>query len=355
MTGVLASYLRRRVGMQTLALLFVLTALMQVLELMDVTTDILDRKLGAAGMLRYALLRTPSEIVLALPLASLLGAMTALYAMARTQEITAARCAGMSLMRLLLILLPVPILLAGLQLTLTQTLVPKSEAALKSWWDATAPPDDKPDPRWVRTSAGPVTFDGASSDGRQLRNLRVYLREGDELFSQRMTAQSAQWQGDGVWALQGVEDLRVAKEKITRTREPARQWRSNLRPDDVTGLDVVQPHLTGIMLADLIAGERAGSQPLSYYQTVLYRSFTAPLAAFIMLLLALPAAAAMTRHGGGGALLVSLGLGLGYLLIDGVASALGTSGRAPAALAALAAPLLFALIGFLQLRIRDHL
>lgn len=119
MTGVLARYLRRRVGLQTLALLMVLTALMQVLELMDVTTDILDRKLGAAGLLYYAWLRTPSEIVLALPLAALLGAMSSLYAMARTQEITAIRCAGISLKRLLLVLLPVPMLLAVLHFTLT--------------------------------------------------------------------------------------------------------------------------------------------------------------------------------------------------------------------------------------------
>lgn len=354
MTGVLASYLRRRVGMQTLALLFVLTALMQVLELMDVTTDILDRKLGAAGLFHYALLRTPSEIVLALPLASLLGAMSALYAMARTQEITAVRCAGVSLKRVMLILLPVPILLAGLQLTLTQTLVPKSEAALKAWWDATAPPDDKPDPRWVRTSAGPVAFDGASADGRQLLNLRVYQRDAAGQFSQRMTAHTAEWEGRGVWTLRGVEDLGIAEGALRRTSAATRAWKSNLRPDDVTRLDQVQPHLSGIILADLIAGERAGSQPLSYYQTVFFRSFTAPLAAFIMLLLALPAAAAMTRRGGGGALLIALGLGLGFLLVDGIFSALGTSGRVPAAFAALGAPVLFAGIGFLQVQACDR-
>lgn len=354
MTGVLAGYLRRRVGLQTLALLFVLTALMQVLELMDVTTDILDRKLGAAGLFQYALLRTPSEIVLALPLAALLGAMSSLYAMARTQEITAVRCAGVSLKRLLLVLLPVPILLAGFHFMLTQTLVPKSEAALKAWWDATAPADDKPDPRWVRTSGGPVTFDFASANGRQLRNLRVYARDQSGLFAARMTARSAEWEGHGVWRLQGVEDLQAADGPLSRSAETTRAWSSNLRPDDVVRLDLVQPQLSGIILADLIAGERAGSQPLSYYQTVLFRSFTAPLAAFIMLLLALPAAGVMTRRGGGGALLIALGLGLGFLLVDGIFSAMGTSGRVPAVVAALTAPLLFALIGFLQLHFSDR-
>lgn len=353
MTGVLARYLRRRVGVQTLMLLLVLTALMQVLELMDVTTDILDRGLGAAGLFHYALLRTPSELVVALPLASLLGAMSALYAMARTQEITAIRCAGLSLKRLLLVLLPVPMLLGLAQFGLTQTLVPRAETALKTWWDATAPPDDKPDPRWVRTSAGPVGFDGASADGTQLRNVRIYLRDDRGLFSTRVTAHTAAW-SEGEWRLQGVDELRATQAGVVRSNAATRAWPTNLRPDDVTRLDVAQPHLSGIILADLIAGERAGSQPLSYYQTVLFRSFTTPLAAFVMLLLALPAAGVLTRHGGGGALLVALALGLGFLLCDGAMSALGTSGRVPAVAAGLVAPLLFAAIGFLQLHSCDR-
>ena len=49
--------------------------------------------------------------------------------------------------------------------------------------------------------------------------------------------------------------------------------------------------------------------------------------AFIMMLLALPAAIISERGGGGGRLLVALGLGLGFLLVDGILAAFGTSGR----------------------------
>lgn len=349
MSGVLASYLRRRVGMQMLALLVVLTALMQVLELLDVTTDILDRDLGVPGLFKYALLRTPSELMVALPLAVLLGGMSSLYALARNQEIIAMRCAGLSLKRLLLLLLPLPLLLGAGQFALSQTLVPMSETALKSWWDATAPPeDDIPDPRWIHTRDGPVSFDRSSADGRKLQGVRIYLRGADGLLATRVSARSAEWSGLG-WALDGIEELHVADGVASQAVAAARSWPINLRPDDVARLDVIQPHLSSLVLIDLITGVRAGSQPLSYYQTVLFRSFTAPLAVFIMLLLALPSAGAMTRHGGGGSLLVALGLGLGFLLCDGILSALGTSGRVPAAVAALVAPALFALIGLIQL------
>lgn len=353
MSAVLPRYLRRRVGMQTLGLLFVLTALMQVLELLDVTTDILDRGLGLRGLAYYAWLRTPSEIVLALPLAALLGAMSALYGLARSGEITAIRCAGVSLRQVLVQLLPVPLLLALLQFALGETLVPRTETKLKSWWDATAPQEETPEIRWARTEDGPVSFDHTTPDGRELRHVRIYLRGEDGLFATRMTATSAQWSGKS-WQLDGVEELHVADNQVQRSKETSRIWETNLRPDDVLRLDVMQPHLSSMMLIDVIVGERVGAQPRSYYETVLYRTFTAPLGAFVMLLLAMPAARAVTRTGGGGRLLIALGLGLGFMLFDGILSAMGTSGRMPALLAALVAPLLFAAIGFFQLRACDR-
>lgn len=348
MTGVLAAYLRRRVLGQTLALLAVLTALMQVLELLDVTTEILDRELGVAGLLRYALLRTPSELIVALPLAALLGAMAALFAMARSHEITAMRVAGLSLRRLLLLLLPVPLLLGLAQFALSQTLVPYAQDTLKRWWDASAPVDEAQDPRWVRTRAGPLSFAHASHDGTRLTGVRLYLPDAQGQFAQRLSAHGARWDGRE-WVLEQVQVLQLRDAERVRVQYAEQRLSLNLHPDDVLRLDVVQPQLSSIILVDLIVGERAGAQPLSYYQTVLLRSYTAPLGAFIMLLLALPAARASSRSGGGGALLVALVLGLGFLLCDGIAAALGTSGRVPALAAAVAAPLLFALIGYTHL------
>lgn len=347
MTGVLAAYLRRRVGLQTVGVLVFLAGLMQVLELLDVTNDILDRDLGVRGIVYYAWLRTPSELVLSLPLAVLLGAMSSFYAMAKSHEVTAIRAAGVSLKRLLVLLLPVPILLGGSQFLLSQTLVPRSEARLKAWWDASSPPEDTP-PKWVQTSDGPVSFDHATLDGRRLDGVRIYLRGDDGLFAARVTAKHAQWD-DGAWRLDDVHELRVSDGATARTTEASRPWRINLRPDDVVQLDVDQPHLSSMMLVDVIAGERVGAQPRTYYQTVLYRSFTAPVAAFIMLLLAIPPARMLTRGGGGGSLLVALGLGLAYLLVDGLMSAMGTSGRVSPLGAAVAAPALFIAIGAVQL------
>ena len=353
MNGVLARYLQRRVGLQVLGLLIVLTLLMQVLELMDVTTDILDRGLGIAGVGYYALLRTPSELVLALPLSVLLGAMSTFFAMARGLEITAIRCAGVSLKRFVLYLLPLPALLAALQFLLSEHVVPRAETELKRWWDTTAPVESTPTPRWVHTNTGPVSFTGMSPDGRNLRGVRIYLRDADGRLTRRIAARVARWD-DVRWRLDDVQELGLAGGSWVRTDEPALAWQPNLRPDDVQRLDVAEPHLSSMTLVDVIAGERVAGRPLSYYRTLLYRSFTAPLAAFIMLLLAVPPLRALSRGGGGGSLLAALGLGLGFLLCDGLFAALGTSGRLPAALAVAAAPGAFLVFGMLLLQRCDR-
>ncbi len=100
----------------------------------------------------------------------------------------------------------------------------------------------------------------------------------------------------------------------------------------------------------MISGERVSTRPISVIQTVLLQSFTAPFAVFIMMLLAMPAAIVSERGGGGVRVLLALALGLGFVLVDGICSAFGTSGDIPPLMAATAAPLLFAILGAWQLR-----
>jgi len=355
MIGMLPRYFRRRVVVQILALLAVLTALLQMLELLDMTTEVLKREQGLGGLLWYAALRTPAEVVLMLPLAVLLGTMTAMHSMARNLEITIVRCAGISLHRVFAYLLPVALALAVVQFAIAERVLPQAENTLKAWWSASAPSGEASTRLWANTDRGPVAIDGISPDGTKLRGLRLYFRNAAGLVEGRLAAGDAHWDGQ-VWRLDGVSEIRIAEGRLQRVREPTRVWETNLRPDDVLRLDVARPRLSSMMLADVIAGARVGTQPLSYYRTVLYRSFTAPLAVFVMLLLALPTAASQPRgRAGSREMLYGLGLGLAFLLVDGMIAALGTSGRLPPLTTALAAPLLFGAIGLLRLRNHERI
>lgn len=353
-TGRLPAYLRRRVGWQIVALLLVFTALMQLFELLDVTTEIVKRGLGLRGILHYAALRLPAELVLALPLAVLLGTATALQSMARHFEIVTLRAAGVGLTRVFGWLLPVLLALAVARTAVAEVVLPEAESAMKEWWTASAPPDDARAGYWAHTDGGPVSIDAMSADGRRLTGVRLYERTPAGMIAARLSAAGARWDGRE-WQLEDVSELRIESGRIRLRHDAGRAWRTNLKPDEVLRLDVARPNLSSMMLADVIAGTRVGTQPTSYYRTLLYRSFTAPLGIFVMLLLAMPVAGRLARdRAGGSGLAAAFLLGLGFLLGDGIVAALGTGGRLPPLVTAIAAPLAFGAIGFWRLRAADR-
>ena len=349
MMGVLGSWLRGRVTGQIFGLLLALTGLMQLLELLEISTDP-KHKLGLTGLLHYAMLRIPGVMLLALPLAVLLGSMSAFYAMARSREITALRSAGIGLTRLLVYLLPVPLLFALLQVGLYQWLAPTAEAGLNPLLESTESLENRPlDPKWMRTSNGVLLFERHSADGIRLLGVRIYSRDAQGLLTLRTSAKRAEWDGSQ-WRLSEARDLHV-EPGMAPTRDDWRAWQSNVGPEDVMLLDTSDPHLSSMDLLDVIGGEKVGTRPRSFYQTVFLQSFTAPFSVFIMMLLALPAAIVSERGGGGLRVLLALGLGLGFVLLDGIATAFGKSEAGiPPLLAATVAPLLFAALGFWQLR-----
>jgi lipopolysaccharide export system permease protein len=350
--SVLGVYLRKRFAGQIFGLLLALTALIQLFELLEVSTEVLDRGLGITGVLRYAMLRVPAQMEVSLPLAGLLGSMAAFYAMARAREITALRSSGVGLGRMTGYLWPVPLMFAVLHVALAQKVVPMSEGALKAWWDDAVPLEQREaDPEWVHTSAGVVLFDRHSADGTRLLGVRIFERDAAGLLVKRTRAGEARWQ-DGSWLLSDVEELTPSGGPAGTT--PARKWRSNLRPEDVVRLDESEPHLSSVELADVLGGERVGTRPRSFYETVLMQSFAAPFTVFIMMLLAVPAALVSERGGGGGRMFIALCLGLGFLLVNGIFSSLGTSGRIGPAAAAFTAPVAFAILGFVQLKLCER-
>jgi lipopolysaccharide export system permease protein len=334
---------------QILGMLLALTGLMQVLGLMEFTNEVLERKLGAVGVLHYSALTIPNELQFALPIAVLLGSMVSFYAMARAREVTALRSAGVGLWRMLMYLLPVPVLFALLHLALAQWLVPLSNSAWQSWWDSTIPLEDQDaDARWVRTNAGIVMFEHSSADGERLLDVNIYQRGADGLLTLSTRADEARWDRNH-WRLSGARDLQVAPGAWT-PGPSERDWNSNLAPSEVMLLDESDPQMSAWAVADVIGGERVSTRPPGYYRTVLLKAMVAPFSVFIMMLLAMPAAISSERGGGGWRMLVALFIGLGFLLVDGIFSSIGTSGGISPLVAAVTAPAAFALFGLVQLR-----
>lgn len=355
--GPLPRYLRGQLLLSTLGVLLALGGLLQVLDLLESSGEILDRQQGVAGVGWYALLRAPTILLQALPLAALVGAVFAVSGLARSNEVMAMRALGLPFRRVVLILLPTVALFAGLQLLLAELLVPASQKALTAWW-AQLPPaaEEDPDvePLWLRADGGLLRVETIYPDGRRMDHLRIYRYDGTGRIAARLAAATATY-ADRQWTLHQVVETDFLRHRSLPV-QATRDWETSLKPSDLLRLSAHEPYVSGALAARILAGERTGAKTLPYYGTRLQQAFADPLAVLIMVLLATPVALSLVRGDNGGTLVLrSLVFGLLFLLLNGLFAALGEAGLVRPLLAAWIAPALFLLLGFFLLfRVDRH-
>ncbi len=347
--GPLGGYLRGLLAMRCFAVLCGLGGLFQVLDLLESSTDILSRGQGMLGIGHYTLLRSPSVLLQAFPLAALLGAIFSFSTLSRQNEICAMRAAGLPLRRVLLALLPVVIAIGLLHGLLAEVIVPKTQKALTAWWASLPPsPDKDPDTEllWLRTNGSVVGVEQVQPDGRRLDGVRIYRRDEAGRLLSRTVASRAEYR-ERSWVLVDAvtTDLQAGRSEPVQAQL---DWNTPLKPSDLMRLSASEPYVSGGLATAVLAGTQAGTKTESFYRTRVARAWSDPLAALVMLLLATPVAIALTRGGAGGAqVLGALASGLVFLLVNGLLAALGEAGTLSPPLAAWTAPSAFVLLGLL--------
>ena len=347
MGGVLFRYLSTMLLVRTLATLLVLLGLLQIVDLFESTSDVLERGLGFGGIFHYELLRLPVMVEQILPVAVLIGALTCFTGLARNSEMAALRATGTTIYRIVALLLPAVAVVAVLHFVIADQIAPRAQSAFTSWWAAHPPlhpsPDQIPKPKtvWFRTGSYVVQAQGATTDGRKLTGLRIYRRAPDGRLTERLTAAGATFGDDGRWLLQGAREMDVAPTSLSAEHGQT-VWDTDLAPQDVTSVFWPEERISTGRALRSITGQRPADKSPAFYATRLNRSLAEPLGAVVMLLLAAPAALAQQRNNQASLLLFSLGAGLMFLMVDGVLTALGQTAVLPPVLAAWAGPALFA-------------
>lgn len=341
----LGGYLLKLVGSRILIALLVLVGILQILDLLDVTNDILDRDLGAAGVGYYAMLRLPRLIEQAAPLAVLAGALFAFGKLAGDSAVTAMRSTGISTYRITLMAVPAALVLALTQLAIGLQIAPRTDSMLSDWWQASTP-KDKPeavDPVTFRVGDEIVVAVPRDPDGRSLEQVTIYRRDANGRLVQRTSAQAAVFENER-WRLVEPRFESLGTASVAEGQARSMDWTQNLRPSDVRMLAAGETTVTAAEARRALTGGLS-VRPRTYYDTQLQRAWAAPLACLVMLLLAAPASLANFRGGGATLMVQCLAAGLLYLVFDGAFTALGENGAAPPILAAWAAPAMFAALG----------
>ena len=296
----LCSYLAALMAGRILGSLLVLVGILQILDLLEVTTDILDRELGGGGIAYYALLRMPRLVEQAAPLAVLTGSLFAFAKLAQESAVTAMRSTGVSAYQITLMALPAAVVMAVVQLTISGAVAPRTDQTLSDWWRATEPAAEakadaeKPDILTFRVG-DEVMVGEASADGRTLSKLTIYRRDAAGRLTQRTHADSAVYD-TGRWRLIAPRFETIQRDAIQTGSADEMDWRVKLTPEDLQMLRAGQPTVTPAEARRAVQGG-VSVRPRTFYDTQLQRAWAAPAACLVMLLLAAPAALTNIRGG----------------------------------------------------------
>jgi lipopolysaccharide export system permease protein len=344
---ILRRHLLRIVAFRVLAALVVLVSILQVLDLLDATTDILQRKLGVGGVLYYATLRLPTLIQQVAPLSVLAGCMFAFIQLARENAVTALRSTGVSVYQLISVMVPAVLIVVVLHFVSIQWLTPRADQALDAWWSSSAPAADKApksnEARSFRVGNDIVTAVMPDASGRRLSQVHIYRRNADGALIERLRATEAVRKA-GDWRLENATFDNLGASGVTHGQANEILWRSGPQPQDVRAIFAGDASLAPGSARRALAGG-ASTRPPSFYSTALQRGWAAPLSGLVMLLLAGPILLVNFRSGGANTVVLCLGAGLVFLVVDGVFSAMAESGAIPSVLGAWGALAIFGALG----------
>ncbi len=335
-------YVFKTVATRILGAALILMSILQILDLLDVTTDILDRGLGLAGVFFYAGLRLPRLFEQVAPIAVLAGGLFAFSGLARESAVVAMRASGVSGYRIIGMAIPAVVGVMLLDALCGQVLAPRADPALADWWKNTTPVAERKEasPRTFRAGADLIMATSASADGRQISAITIFRRNDKGILVEKVESPAARFDGRA-WVLDQPKTTRFTGDLAQTSTAASTTWATALRPNDVQGLlgDDTAPTAASAQRALQNGGS---DRPESFYATHLQAAFASPFVSLVMLLLSAPVALANFRSGQGAVLLTGgLAAGLLFLVANGMMTALGESGALSPFLAVWAAPAIF--------------
>ena len=347
----LTLYLAKLFVVRILAVLVMLVVVLQALDLLSQTGDILAYPgNGQAELLQYVSLRVPQLVARFLPYSVLLATIITLATLNANSEVISMKAAGLSAHQVLAPLMLTALVISGISFVFNERIVTRATATLKAWDDV----DYGPIPAEAGSQANVYYTSGddilmartvsGRGDKLKMTNVTFYRRGPNSAIVEQWRADAASYANPG-WLLDNPQRYEVASAELKETTGP-QIVAKGLRPDQVL-LKKVDPDATPIMeLRKDINALKAAGRRSAEFEAAWWHKISGPLSALLMPLLGGIAAFGLARSG---QLflraIIGMALGFAYFVLDNAALAMGNFGGYPPILAAWAPFFLFALIG----------
>ena len=329
------------------AILLVLVAFLALFGFFDLIAEL--KNVGQGGyQLQHAalfvLLRLPGRIYELMPVAVLIGTLYALSTLARHSEITVLRASGLSTSRLLSSLLQVAIVCALITFVIGEVVSPPAERAaqqLRLKERGKTVGQNLRSGLWVKDERSFINVQTVLPDTR-LQGIRIYDFDAKGVLRSVTEAREGTYLPPDRWRLQEVVQTVLRGERAEVVRMPDTEWRSALNPDILSVLMVAPERMSILHLSAYTKHLAENKQKTQRYDIAMWKKLVYPLAALVMVALALPFGYTHNRVSGVSLKIFSgVMIGVFFHMLNGLFSNLGAINSWSPVLSAIAPSVMF--------------
>ncbi len=344
--SILDRYIGRSILASTLLVFVVLTALFTFIKFVDALGDLGKASFGLYEVVRYVVLSLPRQAGELFPMTALLGATLGLSSLAADSELIAMRAAGVSLARLVGAVVKVGMVLVVLAVIVGEVVAPVTEDMAERGRSSAlqvSVRQQKDSGLWVRDGQMFVHLGEVLPDLSVLR-INIYVFDTSNHLRLQTSAQRGRYEHD-VWRLEDVRQSRLDNGRVRVRQINADEWVSELTPDMLKVFAVKPEGLSIWRLYRYIQHLEQNKQDTGRYNLAFWNKLMSPVAAAVMMVLAVPFVFSQMRSSGvGSRLMIGIMLGLAFYVISRGFGYFGLLYGVPPALGAVVPTLLF--LGF---------
>ncbi len=338
-------------------------SLILVFTWFELFSDILRNKIPILVQLDYLANVTPLLLYRMLPLVVLLAVLVTFGLMQKSNEITAMKATGISIYRVIFPILVISAVLATGLFVFDQLYIPMANRRQETLRNQIKgkPPQTylRPDRKWIFGQQNTIYYyEFYDPDQNRFANISIFQFDPKTFqLTGRIYAASAHWEDSlGKWVFQNgwARNFRGAAIENYKTFDVGTFPQEATEQPSYFKKEIKQSQeMNYEELAAYIHDLQQSGFDVVRLKVQLHEKFAYPIITFVMALLAFPFALTTGRRGALAGVAVAIGIAITYYVTSGLFEAMGNANQLPAALAAWAPTIIFAMGGgYLVLKVR---
>ncbi|NKB37242.1 MAG: LPS export ABC transporter permease LptG [Gammaproteobacteria bacterium] len=321
----LENYIVRQIGAGLAISAAVLIPLFSFLDLIEQLDDVGEGFYRTRDAFIYVIYLLPRRFIELAPFIALLGTVIGLGRLAVNLELITMRAAGLSPMRISLVVLKVGFFLLILLTVLEQYVAPKyQQKAISHRAEALAQSAELGSDlgTWTRDKSQVLRI-GESAPGSLMRDIEIMTFDQDGSLREHLNAEYAEIVTASEWELSNVTRRKFSKRSLETSHFENILWRPFLNSEQMATLNRPAESLSPVELYQYVSYLKKTGQKSDAYELALWRKFGGGLVTIAMLLLSVPFVFGSVRGGIANRLVLAGITGICVYLLDQIAANVG--------------------------------